>query len=128
MKTRQFASEDFVGKTVTDVTLGDETTFECDDGSRYRIIHEQDCCEVVRLMGNRNVYPKLPFVVIAFRQEEECGEDDYESYTKTLITIETNNGYLNLEWYGTSNGYYGEGVSFQKMEEDGCWTSFIGVY
>lgn len=44
---------ELLGKTLVAITGADEGNneiiFECSDGSKYRMHHEQDCCESVQL-------------------------------------------------------------------------------
>jgi len=116
-----------IGKTLTgiDNENGDELIFTCDDGTKYWMFHEHDFCESVTLddiCGNFNDLIDSPLIVA---EEVSNGvipdkkEDDYEpdSRTWTFYKFATVKGWVELRWYGDSNGFYSESVDFEKISE-----------
>lgn len=126
-----------VGKIVTKVT-GDkgsnELFFDCADGSRYRMHHEQDCCESVYIEDIAGDLDDLLHSPMLFAEESTSDtrpplneaeelllaanmvEDSYEeSQTWTFYRFGTNKGTVVIRWYGSSNGYYSESASFEEL-------------
>ena len=122
------AFSSLLGKTITEI-LGkvgdDKLTFQASDGSRYRLYHEYDCCESVRiediagdlsdLLGAPIVRAEEPSSLDRF-EEKPINQDD-DSFTWTFYILGTAKGTVTIRWYGTSNGYYGEGVGFEMVTE-----------
>lgn len=106
---------DLVGKTLTKVdVVDDEIIFHTTDGI-YKMFHSQDCCERVYIEDiNGDVEKLTGEVLMAYAA---CNDDPNasESGTWTFYTIATATGHVSIRWYGTSNGYYSESVSFVKM-------------
>jgi hypothetical protein len=109
------------GKTLSSITgeVGsDEIVFVTTDGERYCMLHEQDCCENVSIEDIVGDLQDLvgSEILIAEEVEGEGPESEYsyESCTWTFYKFATRKGYVDIRWFGTSNGYYSERVSFVK--------------
>lgn len=107
------------GKTLASLTdNGGELVFKTTDGETYRMYHEQDCCESVRLEDVVGDLEDLVGSEILIAEEINGeGPADFEaseSCTWTFYKFATRKGYVDLRWLGESNGYYSESVSFCK--------------
>ncbi len=107
------------GKTLSSVEGDDyELVFKTADGETYRMYHEQDCCESVRIEDIVGDLQDLvgSEILIAEEVDGESPADfeAYESYTWTFYKFATRKGYVDIRWLGQSNGYYSESVSFVK--------------
>jgi hypothetical protein len=114
--------ESLVGMTFVKIT-GDEGSdrivFVRDDGVEFVMYHHQDCCEnvyVESIVGDLHDLLDSPIV----RAEEATNDDEsaYECGMWTFYKLATKNGYVDIRWYGSSNGYYGVGVSFEEVVND----------
>jgi len=134
---------ELVGKTLTKIDLSErEIIFHCINGAKYLMHHKQDCCEsvvveditgdLVDLIGT----PILKAEEVsndnfekAFNDSFTLKKGDYskkdkdgmyepESCTWTFYKLATINGYVDIRWYGESNGYYSEGVDFKLITID----------
>jgi len=118
--------EELKGKTLVSVKhdkFKQELLFETDKGEKYKLYHEQDCCEDVYLedicgdLEDLVGTPLLKAIEVNSTEQgpkQECADD---SETWTFYRFATIKGSVTLRWYGTSNGYYSEEVSFAKIEE-----------
>lgn len=118
---------DLVGKTLTSVqNIDDERiVFMTDSGEEYLLYHQQDCCESVMvedITGDLDDLIGSPIV----KAEESSNSDNPKplgettldrSHTWTFYLLATVKGYVTIRWYGESNGYYSESVSFKKCEK-----------
>lgn len=114
--------EDLKGKVLTNIErVGDEELiFTCKDGSKYKMYHEQDCCEDVRIedvTGDLNDLLNSEVMVSEERTNE--GETDWGSETWTFYTIRTQKASVDIRWHGESNGYYSESVDFVLADKNG---------
>lgn len=114
-------------KTLVSVDASDDVVvFTTDEGETYKMYHEQDCCESVYVESIVGDLEDLLFEPILRAEEAENlfdmiknadkEEDGDESYTWTFYKLATRKGYVDIRWYGSSNGYYSEGVSFIKED------------
>lgn len=115
---------DMLGKTITNITLPNENQyqdmilFECSDGSAYLMYHEQNCCESVEIediAGDLDILIGHPLTV-ADVSTKAGEEDDWGTSTWTFYHFATIKGYVDIRWYGASNGYYSEEVDFVKLK------------
>lgn len=113
------------GKTLTSVEVNDASDvidFRTADGGHWRMYHSQDCCESVRIEDIEGDIQSLVGSPLLVAEEVE-GEalpplsEWEESYTWTFYKLATIKGHVDIRWYGSSNGYYSERVSFQDMND-----------
>jgi hypothetical protein len=110
------------GKTLVSVDVSDDAIrFKTSDGELYKMYHEQDCCESV---GIEDIVGDLQDLVgseILMAEEVEgespadFDERGHDSYSWTFYKLATIKGYVDIRWFGSSNGYYSEGVDFCKV-------------
>lgn len=119
-----------VGKTLDDVIVnrsGDDfIEFHCTDGTSYKMLHYNDCCESVNiedicgdlswLVGKEIVMAEEVSSVDGVDPEKPINPDwPDESFTWTFYKIGSDTDTITIRWYGSSNGYYSEGVSFVEL-------------
>jgi hypothetical protein len=119
---------DLLGKTLVEIVGAEEESdailFVCSDGSAYVMYHEQDCCESVeindiygnvkKLIGN----PLTKAEVTSSSDDPNLDpdpDDEWGTHTWTFYHLATVKGYVDIRWYGESNGYYSESVDFIKL-------------
>lgn len=114
---------ELVGKVFASVLQvgDDEVVFQLEDGSGYRLYHEQDCCENVyieSIVGDLSDLVGEPIL----RAEESTNQkfvygDGWvnDSGTWTFYKFATRKGYVDIRWFGESNGYYSESVDFEEF-------------
>ena len=111
--------EDLLGKTLVKIDLAkanDEIIFTADDGSSYALYHSQDCCEFVEIEdieGDFNDLLGSPITVAA--EVSQVDPVASESGTWTFYKMATVKGWVDVRWYGSSNGYYSESVDFRQV-------------
>ena len=139
--------EEMKGQTFTNVTADSETmVFTSESGEQYKFYHSQDCCEAVSIediFGDIKDLIGKPLLVCeevsnslfetewenSFKPNEYGGKDGKdggwypESHTWTFYKFATINGYVDVRWFGESNGYYSESVDMAKGK-DGNWEGY----
>lgn len=130
----------FVGKTIKKIihfktgSGSDELVFVFNSGEIICFNHQQDCCESVyieSINGNLSDLLNSPLTLSRSASSKRSDESEFNSFlmendikiadlnstnaddseTWTFYTFATIKGYVDLRWYGTSNGYYSEEVS-----------------
>lgn len=90
---------------------GDEIHFYT-DSKHYVMRHEQDCCETVtieEIAGNLDKLLNNPILVADVSSEGAFEEQHgYIHETWTFYKLATVKGWVDIRWYGTSNGSYSE--------------------
>lgn len=122
--------EGLLGRTLVKVeerSNGEELVFTLDDGDKYALYHEQDCCESVQIedvIGNLDDLVGSPLIEASETESESDGKGaepppegrGYEgSWTWTYYRFATAKGVVTVRWYGESNGYYNEHPNFGKV-------------
>tara|TARA_R110000851_G_scaffold234797_1_gene387305 strand:- start:1531 stop:1959 length:429 start_codon:yes stop_codon:yes gene_type:complete len=134
-----------LGKVFTSVEKNQDNNqiiFTTSEGVEYKMYHYQDCCESVSIEdinGDLNDLVGKPILLAettsssehtpeqlaAIEKEKEEEGDDYysyeESFTWTFYKLATIKGYVDIRWYGESNGYYSESVSIVEVGSDDDW-------
>lgn len=123
-----------VGCTVTECNKDHDKTwlsFTLDDGRTFILFHRQDCCEGVYLddvCGDLADIVGSPILLAEAVSVSGVSGDatdpppkapsSDESWTWTFYKIATVKGSVTLRWYGVSNGYYSERVTFALLPRD----------
>ena len=117
--------EELIGKTMTSVERIDDYVirFESTEGETYKLYHEQDCCESVGIediCGDLNDLVGNPILLAEEVTSNQINPEgvkvpEYQdSFTWTFYKFATIKGYVDVRWYGASNGCYSERVYFRK--------------
>lgn len=116
---------ELIGKTLQSVTQtsDDRIIFRTDEGDEYTLGHHQDCCESVSIESVIGDLDDLIGTPILLAEEATSGENptgvekEYPgSFTWTFYKFATIKGYVDIRWYGESNGWYSESVDFDKKK------------
>lgn len=99
----------------------DTIEFVAADGRTFLMCHEQGCCESVTIesiVGDVSDLLGLPILVAEEVTHLDANPEGVkapayqDSFTWTFYKLATRKGYVDIRWYGESNGYYSESVDF----------------
>jgi hypothetical protein len=118
----ELAVEKFKGSTILSVdglsVDSNQILFKTDKGT-FSMYHSQDCYESVEIDSISGAMTLDGALVYDLIEKTNTDGPKYEydgSFTWTFYTLVTSKGYTDIRWYGTSNGYYSESVSFEEIE------------
>lgn len=116
---------DLIGEHIFKVDINrsseDEIIFYTLSGKRFRMHYEHDCyahCSIEDIVGD---VEDMEGYVVDAREESNSDNpksDPDESFTWTFYILQTVKGCVTIRWYGSSNGYYSERASFQRLTRD----------
>jgi len=112
--------DDLKGKIFIRVENIDNEIIEFEDELYiYRLYHEQDCCENVTVDDINGDLNDLIGSEILFAEQSQNDEfpSEYGSETWTFYKIATKKGWVDIRWFGESNGYYSEYVDFEVVKK-----------
>lgn len=109
------------GKTILEIKHSEYELLFVTADKTYIMHHPQDCCEDVyieSIVGDLDDLIGTPIVMAeeVTNSDEPPITESEESYTWTFYKLATIKGYVDIRWYGSSNGYYSESVSFDEVE------------
>lgn len=120
---REASFSELKGGRITGINYEDDvlilTIVINDETRRFKMYHPQACCESVELIdGLEELKQCLNYTIVdayVTTNSNDSKDNTHESWTWTYYTIQTDRCSATLRWYGTSNGYYSEGVSFVEI-------------
>lgn len=102
---------------------GDSIKFTLADGSYYLLEHRRDCCENVyieSIVGDLSDLVDTPILMAEETYNNDLGRlEEYDkSFTWTFYKLASIKGYVDIRFYGTSNGYYSETASLYYFQNE----------
>ena len=122
--SRHLPPTDFVLESID--VFHEETVFTTQCGRKFKIYHEQDCCESVYMvdsLGNPKELIGKTIREVQFGEPDDAFQDAYlaeqcsyppESYTFTEVRFVCDDMTYVERWFGESNGCYSEEVDVSE--------------
>lgn len=116
------STQNLIGRKLTHIDIdqdNDEMLLTCEDGSQFKLYHEQDCCEYVRIddiEGDASLLLNKQIINVFTEIDHEMPEPVDYSCTNTKFKFLVDDATLIVKWVGTSNGYYSEHVDFRQIK------------
>lgn len=95
------------------------------EAQQFRLTHHQYCCESVYIkdiVGDLQDLVGSPLLLsekVSNKEDPGRLPDSDEAYQWTFYKFATIKGYVDVSWYGSSNGYYSTGVTFEEFDAKG---------
>ena len=116
---------DLLGKVLKDIEVDyNYIIFKTTDGKTYRMYHSQNCCESVTiddicgdwqdLIGSPIIIAEMNTNYQPQTEKEKEKTNNADVYTWTFYKLATAKGYVDIKWFGESNGYYSTSVNFEQ--------------
>ena len=111
---------DFKGFVFTSVVgleqQSEEVIFTSSCCRKFKMYHEQDCCESVYVSDVCGDTSDLVGAEVVSAEERTIElETDWGTMTATFYDIQTTAGSVTIRWNGESNGYYSESVDIKEI-------------
>lgn len=118
---------ELVGKIISSIIGAeqgsDRILISLSTGEEYEMCHDQNCCETVSIEDINGDIDNLLNSLVTMAEEVSSEENPpgtykgfQDSFTWTFYKFATAKGYVTIRWYGESNGYYSESVSFRRIK------------
>ncbi len=120
VESKEVNISDMQGKIIVKIENIDneQLIFHTNEGVKYKMYHEQNCCEIVTIEDIAGdiedlLNTSITMAIEATNSEDNMGKE-LDSFTWTFYNLATVKGYVNIRWLGESNGYYSERVTILK--------------
>ena len=98
----------------------DELVFTLLNGEKYKLFHEQECCEEViieDICGDLSDLAGSEILMADQAISEKDPDGGRKTAAWTFYKLATIKGYVTIRFCGESNGYYSEQVDFKMVKE-----------
>jgi hypothetical protein len=103
--------ETLKGKTFTSVTSDDDSITFIGDGIQFTLKHCQECCEDVHIESIvGDLEDLVGSEILVTEESSNDSESEFDAEQWTFYKLATVKGWVDVRFYGSSNGYYSTGV------------------